>query len=488
LVSSPVFAQTGVGESQPGQDSPTTTTLYLPFVRKLGLTVFGVESYNVQGTNLFRMQELKNSFVRRNGLLWSDVESTKGTYDWSKVAYLEQDLINARNNGIEVLLVVRSTPLWAQEPRPPDPYLYCGRILQNELPAFGDFMYAAVSRYSKPPYSVKYWQIWNEPDADPDWIGDPNNPGDVRYKSPFGCMGDDADPLYGGDYFGDVLAAVYPRIKEADPNAQVVIGGLLLSCPFYPAKPDDPNCNYRQSLFLEGILHHHGLNDGKNYFDIVGFHAYEYYNPPITGSSAWGADSADPSKVELSFVAKKAYLQNILSAYGAVKPFMATEIALLCGPAWSSPSCTLYDPAEKAYDTTKSYYLAKAYSTSIAEGLFASIYFDLSSGSFRNTSLLYPDHSYRPPYYAFKTAVNSIKNAFLEAEITKMVNNKLVVHGYIFNRGDRHIWILWSRDGKNQTYNLPSLPLAAWDVWGAPITVTSTALPVKVAPIYLEYP
>jgi len=30
------------GESQPGQASPTTTTLYLPFVRKLGLTVLAL--------------------------------------------------------------------------------------------------------------------------------------------------------------------------------------------------------------------------------------------------------------------------------------------------------------------------------------------------------------------------------------------------------------------------------------------------------------
>jgi len=495
LAASPVFAQTDAGDSQPVQASPTTTTLYLPFVRKLNPTVFGVESYNIQGTNLWRMQEIHPAFVRRNGLLWSAVESTKGIYDWSKAAFLEQDLINARNNGIEVVLVVRSTPLWAQDnPYAPDHPLYCGRILQSELPAFGDFMYAAVDRYSKPPFSVKYWQIWNEPDADPDWIGEPE-----RYESPYGCMGDDADPYYGGDYFGDILAAIYPRIKQADPTAQVVIGGLLLSCPFDPANPDNPICNYRQSLFLEGILRHHGANDGKNFFDIVAFHSYEYYtdvdannNPitPITGSLPWGSDSIDPAKAEIAFVSKKAYLQNILSAYGAVKPFMVSELALLCGPQWWSPSCTTYDPAEAAFDRTKSYFVAKAYSISIAEGLFASIYYDLSSTSFRNTSLLYPNHSYRSPspFHAFKTARDSIKTGFLESEIKKMSSGKLVVHGYIFNRGDRHIWILWSRNGQNQNYNLPALPLAAWDVWGAPISVTSKSLSVGIAPIYLEYP
>ena len=54
---------------------------------------------------------------------------------------------------------------------------------------FGEFLAAAVNRYSGPPYNVRHFEIWNEPDIDPDLV-----PGD----SLFGCWGDSDDDLYGG--------------------------------------------------------------------------------------------------------------------------------------------------------------------------------------------------------------------------------------------------------------------------------------------------
>ena len=128
-------------------------------------------------------------------------------------------------------------------------------------------MEEAVTRYSKPPYNVKYWELGNEPDVDP-----ANMPPNAVY----GCWGNINDPYYGGGYYAELLKAIYPRIKVADPDAQVLIGGLLLDCdPTNP--PIDANTglprNCTPSRFLEGIL----LNGGGEFFDSVSFHAYDYY-------------------------------------------------------------------------------------------------------------------------------------------------------------------------------------------------------------------
>ena len=43
----------------------------------------------------------------------------------------------------------------------------------------------------------------------------------------FGCWDDPEDAYYGGEYYAEMLKVVYPVIKEADPEAKVLFGGLL---------------------------------------------------------------------------------------------------------------------------------------------------------------------------------------------------------------------------------------------------------------------
>ena len=76
-------------------------------------------------------------------------------------------------------------------------------------------MSQAVQRYSQPPYNVKYWQIWNEPDVDYRFVPPTSN---------YGCLADPTDPYYGGGYYAEMLKAIYGPIKQADPQSQVVIG------------------------------------------------------------------------------------------------------------------------------------------------------------------------------------------------------------------------------------------------------------------------
>ncbi len=177
-------------------------------------------------------------WLRYNGLLWSEVEPQEGARNWSALSELEGNLIQAAQLNLKVILVVRSTPEWAQA----IPGHFCGPIESSKLAAFGDFMNELVKRYSQPPYSVKFWEIGNEPDIDPELVSGDN---------PYGCWGDADDEFYGGGRYAGMLQSIYPRIKSADPQAQVLVGGLLLDCdPVHP--PENRDC--RPSNFIEGIL------------------------------------------------------------------------------------------------------------------------------------------------------------------------------------------------------------------------------------------
>ena len=106
-------------------------------------TVFGIEHMIYRSIHLQRLEESGTTWVRRESLKWSAVEETPGVYNWENVADLNQDLENASNAGLEVILVVRSTPTWAQL----WPDFYCGRIKADHLSTFGNFMNEAVKHF-----------------------------------------------------------------------------------------------------------------------------------------------------------------------------------------------------------------------------------------------------------------------------------------------------------------------------------------------------
>ncbi len=199
----------------------------------------------------------------------------------------------------------------------------------DKLGAYADFLHDAVLRYSEPPFNVKFWELGNEPDVDPSLV----NP-DWR----FGCWGEAGNAYYGGEYYAEMLKAVYPKIKKADEDAQVLVGGLLLDCdPINPPLVSTETGETKDctpSLFLEGIL----KNGGGEYFDGVSFHAYDYYRGPdkydnYNWSSKWDVNGPVLSK-------KAEFLRDVLTANGYPdKPIFNTESGLLCGKHGQEPEC-----------------------------------------------------------------------------------------------------------------------------------------------------
>ena len=439
-------------------------------------TVFGLEMNGMTNqSGMQKVREADTSFIRFNGIRWGDVEPQEGQRNWLAISEREVQLRTAAQNDLHVILVVRYTPTWAQKV----PGASCGPIRQDKLQAFGDFMYDLVVRYSQSPYYVKHWEVWNEPDVDPELA--------LRFSAqvPFGCWGDPSDEYYGGRYYAEMLKAIYPRIKQADPEAEVLVGGLLMSC--------DPNIggciselDRLASRFFEGIL----VNQGGDYFDGVAFHNYDTFHIGKLGhyssykwNSAWNTTGP-------ALIVKANFLNALMETYNVSgKYLMNTETALLCGGFSDPPGGTgcESDP-DSIFERTKSYYVTQSYAAAAAVGLKANIWY--SFVGWRNSGLVYSDLSPRPAYTAFQFSRYKLADVpsgeALSAQDTGGVS---AILGYKFQHPEGSlIWVLWSKDGSTQTVTLPSPPSGVWDVLGEEQTMADPVkLTVTLKPLYVEW-
>jgi hypothetical protein len=337
-------------------------------------------------------------------------------------------------------------------------------------------MHDIVARFSVPPYNVKYWEIWNEPDIDPYLVQSQDSPG--------GCWGDTNDPYYGGSYYADVLQAAYPQIKAADPEAQVMVGGLLLYCDPTKVGACLGSDGDRPPKYLEGILRHNGANDGGQYFDGISFHAYDYYRinrgQGHYANYDWLTDETDGPVVAF----KTDFIRQVLAAYNAQGKFMMdTETAVVCGLETDPPGGPGCESADtSAYEITKAIYLAQAYTVGQSKGLEGMIWYSIFG--WRNTALLNIDLSPRPAYYAYLTAHKALSDAVFSGKITQFTG----VDGYEFDLGGgRILWVLWSKDPiLSYLVPLSRLPTAMFNALGTPLPL-STLIDVSQMPIYIEW-
>ncbi len=452
-----VPSTTTIPESPTPMDAQVTEVTQILSVQAVS-SIFGIEYH--KPNELLTVKEAGALWVRRNALLWSDVEPTEGARNWEAVSQLEEELITAAEQGQRVILIVRSTPTWAQQ----IPGSYCGAIKRKKLSAFALFMHDVVARYSQHPYNVRYWEIWNEPDVDPAVV----KPDEV-----YGCWGDPQDDNFGGGYYAEMLRQVYPQIKAADPKAQVLIGGLLLDCdPINPPETSNGSGQYRDctsSRFLEGILE----AGGGDFFDGVSFHAYDYYYGTAGqyGNGNWHSSWKTTGPV---LMAKANFLRDVLQRYGySGKYLMNTEVALLCGSTGTEDMCKTQD-----FASTKADYVAQAYAAALAQGLRANIWYSLIG--WRGSALT--DRNLKPlwAFQAYRFAAEQLGGATFTAELKDYPN----VMGFRFDREATQLWVLWALGEDAQEVSLTSQPSAMYDALGNPLEISRNVL-VTLAPLYV---
>ncbi|MEW6553630.1 MAG: DUF5719 family protein [Actinomycetota bacterium] len=163
---------------------------------------------------------------------WSDVETSRGVYKWTRLDELVNLVLSAGSESI-MFLVGGPTPDWAQDPSygefarsaPPrdlnDWYLFCS---------------AVAERYGS---LVDFYEIWNEPGWDRDGQA-------YQYFRVF---------HFGGQVETDylpLLQLAYAGIKEKDPTGVVMCGALMYSLE------DDPDVGAENYALLFDDLNRPG--------------------------------------------------------------------------------------------------------------------------------------------------------------------------------------------------------------------------------------
>ncbi len=417
---------------------------------------FGVALFRGQHATLAR--QANAHWAHYNGLLWSEIQKEGPTSNWESdhAARVDQDLLAMREAGMDVVLTIRSTPAWAR-----DHDYFCGPMREGNINQFADFVSEVVQRYSQPPYNVTFYEIWNEPDDIPVPGGENN---------PYGCWGDPgkkgdpgSDPLGGGGFYAQVLKAVYPQVKQANPDALVVLGGLLLW--------GDPNIYLLNRVnFFEGIL----AEGGGNYFDVANFHAYTTYDPAKTAIQSERDElmwSNSGGQVE----GKLGYLRDMMDKFNVPqKPVMLTEVALY---TWDT-QLPDYDPD---FEAAKADYVVWLYTRNQSEGILGTSWYHLESYGWNKSGLLDRDNTPLPAYEAYKVMAHTLEDFTYLKDLTLSDG----ILGFEFISGNQRIWVLFSEDGSQQAISVPTGFNQAYDLFENPVFPAEGQINFT-RPIYVE--
>lgn len=461
------------GEIPPASaDSPDATNkLYVPIVSKNPASattlqsLFGYETWYLKESNgVDKMEAAGADWVRRNALLWENVEPSRGARNWSAVADIENEFRYASSLGQEIVLVIRATPAWARMSAYQNKN--CSPVRQDALPDFAAFLHDVVARYSVAPFNIKYYEVWNEPDVDPSII--------TSNDQNFGCWGDKNDlDYYGGRYYGEMLKVVYPQMKSANQAAQVLIGGLVMDCN-PNNEPSGKDCT--PSKYFEGIL----VSGAGGSFDGVAFHGYDYYSSYGRFSNSNWQSSWDTNG---SVIRKKVeYLRSVMSARNVSgKYIINTEVALICGTDGSESYCQTND-----FRNTKAYYVTQAYAGAYLDGLKAAIWYHIFG--WRASQLMNTSLEVEPAYNAYDFAATRFGQANGAWEVNV---GDAKVKAIDFSLPNKTVRLMWALDLSSHTIQVPGSASGIW-VWNTstgmyqPASITST-INVTVAPVYIEY-
>lgn len=438
---------------------PTATPLPLPPAEPIG----GIELHRITDRGgLTLLQGTNTYWIRRNALFWSDVEPNPGDRNWAAVRELETELQTASERGYQVILIIRNTPEWARA----NPDYQCGPIKSDKLEAFASFVKDAVARLSTPPYNVTFWELGNEPDV---------AYSEIYPTAPYGCWGDENDPFYGGGYYAEMLKIVYPQIKGVNPEAQVLVGGLLLDCdPLNPPETSPGSGEFRDctpARYLEGILQ----NGGGDYFDGISFHAYDFYFDrfPRYGNLNWHSlwNTTGPT-----LITKTEYLRSLLGIYGYPDKFlMNTETALLCLHDENDPVCQTEE-----FDQAKGNYAAQSYAAALAEGLRANIWYSITG--WRGSGLVKSNQRPTLASTAYAFSLHILDQAAYRQDYTDTPG----ILGYKFERNGQALWVIWSIEENPKIIDLPAIPQTIYDVYGNALP-SSQSIEISNSVIYIEF-
>jgi hypothetical protein len=168
---------------------------------------------------------------------WKSIESSKGNFG----NYPDYAIQQAHMNNLQVVASIFDIPDYESGNPPPS-------SMPND---FGDFMYQLASHFQG---QIAAYEIWNEPNVDSTW----------------GWGNPDASILTA------MIKAAYPKVKQADPGALVVSGGLSNTLDGNGSSAIS-DLTYLQQMVQDGIVGN---------VDAIGIHPYPGPCDPAATSCA----------------------------------------------------------------------------------------------------------------------------------------------------------------------------------------------------------
>ena len=214
---------------------------------------------------------------------WAYVEEQPNHYNW---VHADQVVEHASRQGLTMIARLGYVPQWAR-PKETSP-LY---LDEDKFVEFGEFAAKFVERYAG---KVHYVVLWNEPNLALEW----------GYQPP--------DP----EKYAAMLRTVYPMIKAADPDVQVLAGALAPTLAPPGSESGMGDLEFLQRMYDAGAA---------PFFDILAIHAYGWHFDPD--------DPADPNVVNFR---RAELLRDIMVQNGdGHKQAMITEGGWNDHPRWT---------------------------------------------------------------------------------------------------------------------------------------------------------
>jgi hypothetical protein len=214
---------------------------------------------------------------------WAYVEEQPGRYNW---VHADQVVNHASRQGLTVVARLGYVPEWAR-PKDTSP-LY---LDEAHFADFGRFAAEFVKRYAG---KVRYVIIGNEPNLALEW----------GYQAP--------DPVK----YTALLRTVYPLIKAANPEVQVLAGALSPTLAPPGSEFGMNDLDFLQRMYEAGA---------SAFFDVLAIHAYGWHSSPD--------EPPDPAVVNFR---RTELLRDIMVANGdGNKRAMITEGGWNDHPRWT---------------------------------------------------------------------------------------------------------------------------------------------------------
>jgi Cellulase (glycosyl hydrolase family 5) len=393
----------------------STYTVWLPYIAKAfrpPTGLFGVQIYGADPASIDGMSEIGTAWARLP-ISWYSIEpqnTTPENYSWP--ASFEEELASLTAHHIQVILLIGNNPSWAATYRN-------GPIDLVDIGELTQFVQAVVARYGQPPYNVKYWEMYNEPENGNQLLAEP--------------------PINAG-YFGhtpeayvDILEAVYQPIKAVDPAAKVLLGGLAYDL----WEPEGP--------FVQDFLDQVLINGGAAYFDLMNFHYY------LAFRANWEPYGHD-------ILGKLAFLRAKMDYYDVDKPVVCTETG------WFT------NPDAGGSDEVQSRYVVQSFVRSMTADLYPVIWFTLLDSDWdpRNWGLLDMYLNPKPSYYAYQTLTNQLSRANFVRALGPEATGPILVEAYEFaSPTGQAIIVAWVNDEVNVNLTQMASEISVVDKFGS---------------------